>query len=428
MRVKTYQKSDYVAAILFSITTAIRLGIGLVVVKIIAILGGPQGMGLLGQFMGILTIVGTFAGGGISTGLTKYLAQKRSKSSELVTYLQTALVITAYSGAFFAVTILLCSTWISQLLFGTDVYALVIAFLAIFQFFMGFNNFSLAVMNGRKDVLGFCGATVLGAFSGAIGMYLVSQAGDVNSLMVGFLLFSTSTVIFSPIFLWVRHQEIRHALIPKLNHLVALKLIRFSGMQLVTVFTLPIAQIFIRSTIEGQYGWEVVGYWQGVNKISDAYLQFFLVFLANYFLPRLAETVKTVDLKRLVFDLLKIIFPISIGITAIIYVSRHSLIDLLFSPTFTPMADYFFFQLIGDIFKILAYALVFIAISRAMFKVLICAEIFQSLMLIIFSSVGAFYFGPTGLVTGYAVTYIVYFLVAFLTFLYFAKKSRLDLI
>jgi O-antigen/teichoic acid export membrane protein len=424
---ENYQKRDYIAAILFGLTTAVRLGLGLVVIKIIAELGGPEGMGLLGQFMGVLAIVAIFSGGGISTGVTKYLAQNRSQGLDSTNYLQTALAITLYSSIFLAIAILLSASWGSRLLFGTEAYTSVIAVIAIFQIFLGFNNFSLAVMNGRKDVVGYCAATILGAFLGAIGMYCIAKNGGTDQLMLGLLVFTTSTAIFSPTFLWFRHPELRHALKPIFNRMAALKLIRFSGMQLMTVLTLPIAQIFIRSNIEDQYGWEIVGYWQGVNKISDAYLQFFLIYLANYFLPRLAETLKTEDLKRLVFDLFKIILPISIISTTIIYLTRYLFIDLLFSPTFIPMADYFTFQLIGDVFKILAYTLVFVAISRAMFKVLICAEIFQALMLVLFTLMGALYSGPTGLVAGYAVTYILYFSVALLIFLSFIKRSKLDL-
>lgn len=427
MRVKNYQKRDYIAAILFSLTTAVRLGLGLVVVKIIASEGGPEGMGLLGQFMGLLAIVNTFAGGGISTGLTKYIAQKRFKGLDSTIYLQTALAITLLSGVLFAIILLLCANWSSKLLFGTDAYSSVIVLLAIFQIFIGLNNFSLAVMNGRKDVIGFSTANILGSVFGVVCMYLVTQNGRIDSLMFGLLLFSTSTFLFSPVFLWFRHHEFRHAFKPIYTRLAAHKLIAFSGMQLVTVLTLPMAQIFIRSLIEGRYGWGVVGYWQGVNKISDAYLQFFLVFLANYFLPRLAETAKTEELKSLVFDLLKIILPICITSTVIIYVTRYFFIDLLFSSTFTPMADYFAFQLIGDVFKISAYTLVFVAISRAMFKVMIYAEILQSLMLVLFTWIGAIYYGPTGLVTGYALTYALYFSFALITFLYFARRSRLDL-
>ena len=399
----------------------------MVVVKIIASEGGPEGLGLLGQFMGVLAILSTFAGGGISTGLTKYVAQKRSQNLDSTIYLQTALAITLFSGILFAIIIFLSANWGSKLLFGTDAYSSIIVLLSIFQIFIGLNNFSLAVMNGRKDVVGFSAATILGSISGVVGMYLVTQNGRVDSLMFGMLLFSSSTVLFSPIFLWFRHKEFRHAFKPIYSSLAAHKLIGFSGMQLVTVLTLPMAQIFIRSVIEGRYGWDVVGYWQGINKISDAYLQFFLVFLGNYFLPRLAETARTEELKGLVFDLLKIIVPICIASTVIIYVTRYFFIDLLFSSAFTAMADYFAFQLIGDVFKISAYTLVFVAISRAMFKVMICAEILQSLMLILFTWIGAFYCGPIGLVRGYAVTYVLYFSVALLTFLYFSRRSKLDL-
>lgn len=424
MNGKTYQKRDYVAAAIFSFTTAVRLAVGLLVVKIIASAGGPEGLGILGQFMSVLAIVSAFAGGGISTGLTKYVAEKKSQGGQLELYLQTALAITLASGLLFGVVLLLSANWGAQALFGSEKFFPVIIILAIFQMFIGINNFSLAVINGRRDVVGFSIATVMGSIIGVFAMYIVTKKGEIDSAMFGLLCFSTSTVLLSPILLWFRHKSLCVTLTPKLNRKVTFELIKFSGLQLFSAFALPMAHIAIRSIAEDKYGWGVVGYWQGVNKISDAYLQFFLVFLANYFLPRLAEVSKPEELRKLVFGLLKIMIPICVVLTSGIFIFKDFVIQVLFSPTFLPMAEYFTFQLIGDVLKISAYTFVYVAISRAFFKVCVIAEIVQASLLVLFTWIGSLYFGPLGLVGGYAATYLVYFICALFTFLYWLRLNE----
>lgn len=411
------------AAAIFSLTTAVRLAVGLLVVKIIAIAGGPEGLGVIGQFMSILAIVSAFAGGGIATGLTKNVAEKQFQRDEFGLYLQAGLAITLCSGLLFGIVILLSANWGAQTVFGSDKYSQVILMLAIFQIFIGINNFSLAIINGLRDVVGFSISTVLGSILGVFAMYIATKRGGIDSAMFGLLCFSTSTVLFSPILLWVRHRQHLSTLTPKFNRKVTLELIKFSGLQLFSAFTLPMAHIVIRSFAETKYGWGVVGYWQGVNKISDAYLQFFLVFLANYFLPKLAETRKSEELRNLVFGLLKIMIPVCVVLTIGIFIMKDFVIQVLFSHTFLPMSEYFTFQLIGDVLKIAAYTFVYVAISRAMFRVCVFAEIIQAVILVFFTWVGSFYFGPLGLVGGYATTYLIYFICSLLMFMHWTKRE-----
>lgn len=431
MKAQTFQRRDFVAAAIFALTTAVRLAVGLLIVKIIANVGGPEGLGQVGQFMSVLAMVSVFAGGGISTGLTKYIAEKQAQGHSLTIYLQTAFAIVLGSGALFGLVLLLSANWVGALLFGSEQYFWVIVALAICQLFIGINNFTIAIINGRRDVLGFSISTIFGSIFGVLAMYLATKSGGLDRAMLGLLLFSTATVLFSPVILWLRHKAVVSKLVPKFNRKVTLELIRFSGLQLVSAFTLPVAHIVIRSIAEDKYGWAVVGYWQGVNKISDAYLQFFLVFLANYFLPRLAEADKTEEVRRLVLGLLKIIVPVCIMLTIVIFIAKDFVIRLLFTSQFSGMAEYFAFQLIGDVLKISAYTLIYVAIARAMFRVCVAAEIIQAVVLVMLSWMGAVYFGPVGLVGGYAATYLIYFISALLIFLYWSrpdKKNYLEVI
>lgn len=411
-------------ASIFAITTASRLIAGLLIVKIIANVSGAEGLGQLGQFMSVLAIVSAFAGGGITTGIVKSVAENRNQVDVLARYLQTAMALALGMGFVFCLIFILSAEWLSLLLFGTDQYSFVFYALAVFQILIGFNNFSMAIINGHRDVVGYSVATACGATLGVIMMYLISRGGGVGNVMLGLLCFSTVTVIFSCSLLWFRHRDVFHVLRPKIDKGVATNLLKFSGLQLVSAATLPLAHIFIRSIAEDKYGWSVVGYWQGVNKISDAYLQFFTVFLASYFMPRLAEITSLKEFKQQVFVVLKIVLLGCALLSSAIFLIKDYVVGLLFSPSFAPMRDYFAFQLIGDVMKMGAYTLVYVAISRAMFRICVFAEIFQALLLVLLSTVCSVYFGSIGLVGGYALTYLVYFSVAMFVFMRWVQSKN----
>ena len=57
------------AGLIFSASTASKLIAGLAIVKIIAITLGADGLGRLGQFMSLISMVTILAGGGIASGV-----------------------------------------------------------------------------------------------------------------------------------------------------------------------------------------------------------------------------------------------------------------------------------------------------------------------------------------------------------------------
>src|ERR1041385_1146037 len=100
----------------------------------------------------------------------------------------------------------------------------------------------------------------------------------------------------------------------------------FSLMLLVSVLTMQMAQIVIRGFIEQRNSWVEVGYWQAVTKISDAYLQFIIVVLANYFLPRLAELTVRSEIKQEVNLAYKYAMPVLVAMSSLVFIFRDPII------------------------------------------------------------------------------------------------------
>lgn len=56
-------------------STLVKIGAGLLVVKLLAVSFGPAGVGQAGNFRQMVTVLGVLAGAGIFNGVTKYVAQ-----------------------------------------------------------------------------------------------------------------------------------------------------------------------------------------------------------------------------------------------------------------------------------------------------------------------------------------------------------------
>ena len=74
-----------------SIATAARLLAGLVAIKLVAWFAGPEGVGKLGQFMSLMSLLAVLAGGGISSAIVKYVAEYRDDPQRLSRLLSAAL-------------------------------------------------------------------------------------------------------------------------------------------------------------------------------------------------------------------------------------------------------------------------------------------------------------------------------------------------
>lgn len=126
--------------ILFSTSTLSKLIAGLLIVKIVAIYLGTEGLGQLGQFMSLMSMITILAGGGINAGIIKYVADFDKEEVKLNGYLRAASMITLVFSSILGFGLLVGASEISRWLFNTDNYATVVRVLATAQFAIALKN------------------------------------------------------------------------------------------------------------------------------------------------------------------------------------------------------------------------------------------------------------------------------------------------
>lgn len=128
-------------------------------------------------------------------------------------------------------------------------------------------------------------------------------------------------------------------------------------MALVSSVIGPLVFLAIRNNIIHTLGIEQAGYWESMNRIATYYFMFVSTILSVYFLPRLAFVTSRKATKKVFWSYYKGIVPFFILGLIVLYFLRGFIVSLLFTKAFLPVTELFFWQFIGDIFKVMSLVL-----------------------------------------------------------------------
>lgn len=379
--------------------------------KILAIYVGPAGYAAIGQFQNFIQMVTAFAGSAINNGVVKYTAEYHDNESKQQAIWKTAGSIVLAFSLFFSILILIFQKQLSIYIFHTNVYQSVFVWFAVFLTFFTFNALFLAILNGKKEVLRLVIANILGSlFSLAITSALAIKYNLYGALVA--LSIYQSLAFFATLFLCYKVNWFRLSyLFGKIDKDIAKKFAAFALMALVSAICVPVSQMVIRSYLTYEYGLTYAGYWEAMIRLSAAYLMLVTTTLGVYYLPRLSELSKVQEIKSEVYLGYKYIFPLAVVGGLFVYLLRDWIIALLFTKSFLPMRDLFFWQVIGDSLKIGSWILAYLMLSKAMTKLFITTEIVFAITSILLTYVCTQLLGFEGVSIAHLLNYGMYWVV-----------------
>lgn len=404
-------------------STLIKIGLGLVVMKLLAVAFGPSGVGLAGNYRQLITVLGVLSGAGIFNGVTALVALHRQQPEALRAALGTSSTLILIFSSLLAVVFTLAAGPIATALFGRDAYREVIRLLALLQMGIACANFFLAILKGYRDAQGNALAVIVGSLIGLIAFYLSFRLGGYAGALVGLALVPALIAFPAGLLLWRRTGLTWRQLSPAWDTALATRLSKYTLMALMTAITLPVAYIMMRNQLAAHAGWDAVGLWQGVSTISDAYLQFITASFSVYLLPTLARLQEKAAIAREIGRALRFVLPVVAAISLCVWLLRDVAIWLLFSDQFMPMRDLFAWQLVGDVLKVGAYVFGYLVIAKAALRFYALTEISQFLLLTGFSQWLIPRHGALGATQAYMLTYVVYFLLCCCVFLVYRRRT-----
>lgn len=404
-------------------STLVKIGAGLLVVKLLAMAFGPSGVGQAGNFRQLITVLGVLAGAGIFNGVTKFVAQSHDDPARLRVVVGTSSAMVLGFSTLLALLFLLAAAPISQGLFGHTHYQGLVRLVALVQMGIAWANLLLAVLRGFRDAAGNALSLIIGSLIGVLAWYLCYRIGGYQGALLGLALVPALVVIPAMAMLLRRKAIPLRFFTPQWDRVLAGQLGKFTLMALITSFTMPLAYVMMRNQLAAHYSWDDVGIWQGVSTISDAYLQFITASFSVYLLPTLSRLVTKQEISREIGRSLRFVLPAVAAVSLGVWLLRDVAIWLLFSEKFIAMRDLFAWQLVGDVLKVGAYVFGYLVIAKASLRFYILAEISQFALLTLFARWLIPAHGAVGAAQAYMATYIIYFAVCCGVFLIWRKKA-----
>ncbi|MDR6917750.1 PST family polysaccharide transporter/antigen flippase [Pseudomonas sp. 3296] len=417
------KKRALISAALTTIAQVSKIGVGFAFIKLIAVYLGAGGMGQLGHFMSAVTFLSLLAGGGVVNGLIKYVAQYKKQPKQLM---NTVAVSKAYSLMF---CILIClfgcvfSRFLSEYIFKTPDYYWIIVFLSVAQFGFAFTNLVTGVTNGLRDTKTYAIIQIVGnVLVLPVSWILIKNFHLVGAALSMVFFFSLYTI--PALYFYRRSIFFKLPIGFKYESKGFKRLLAFTLMAMVGAVSVPLIEIIIREQIIEHVGFVAAGIWQASIKLSSAYMGFFTIFLAVYFMPMVSEKAEVSQITPLVLKFMKLVMAIFVLGAAVFYMLRQYLIPLLLSAEFVDLEGLIKYQLLADFFRVTTYVISFVVVAKAALRIYLVSELTQGL---IFCGLSLFSLhsglGVEGVFFANLIMNIVYFVVSIVGFMIYRWRS-----
>jgi PST family polysaccharide transporter len=356
------------AALLGSGATAFVALLGVARTKALALGLEPEGLGLYGQILALLTALSAASGLGLGLGTTRVVAAARARGDrgELRSALEVSFALPLAVASLLALGIAALSGLLAPLLLDDD-RALLIVLAALVVPVVAVQGPLVHALQGFRDVAGAQGSNVVFGLTltiaSVVGVVAAGLEGAVVALAVGNLAYAGALS-------WrlrglLRGAGVRLALRAGLSRrrlrdpwIVAMLGVGFAS--LIVGVTSTVGEIAVRTFVLQGDGASAAGIFQALQLISVQVLGVIVVSVVFLSFTAISEAHAAGDrelVRRTVDDTLRLALLLVLPLLFALWLFRDEAIRILLSAGFGPAADLLPRQLVGDALRTVTFAL-----------------------------------------------------------------------
>ncbi|MCR4535215.1 O-antigen translocase [Shewanella xiamenensis] len=388
--------------------TLLKMAMGFVIAKVVAIYTGPTGLAMLGQVQSLVGSLNGIINAPAGSGVVRYTAENKAHGFDACApwwraSLQWILIISVIA---IPLGVLLAKPIAAGLFQDKELAWIVVATVCLLPL-AAIGTLFNSVINGQELYRRYVGLGMLtvlissGMMLVMIGLYNIQGAllaASVQAALIGLVMLFAN--IRQP---WFKLRYWWGAVDPKARKQIGGYMLMASA----SALTVPVSLILVRNILIDQVGWDGAGQWQAVWKISEVYLGIITIALGTYFLPRLSKIECS---KLILLELNKTaitVIPIVIAIASIIFLLRDTIVLILFTNSFYEARNLFAIQLLGDILKISSWVYAYPLLSRGVVKLFVFIEFSFSLIFVCLVFFFVKFYGLQGATIAYALNYLL---------------------
>lgn len=409
-------------SVLNGLAVSIKMLTMLCINKILAIYVGPAGYAAVGQLQNSIQMLSIISGTAINTGVTKYTAEYYDDPRAQRALWSSAGGVATLSSIVVAFLIVFFRSELAFLFGISEEYSAVYIWFASGLVFFVFNSLLLAMLNGKKLIVPYVTANILGNVLALVVVTALTFYWGLYGALVSLAIYQ-SISFFITLSICLRAEWFSFGLlVGKTDFQIVKKLFSFALMTCTSAIVVPLSYITIRNLISTEMSLEGAGVWEAIMRVSLAYLTFVSTMFSVYFIPKFSELRKKTEIVREVNITLAAVVAFVALSLPILYLFRAEVIALLFTDEFQGAAEYMGMQFIGDFFKAIAFIYAYFAIAKANIKYFVVGEILFSLIFVGSSYLLFPIYDLDAVVYSYALTYFGYLLFVFFGYKQYVSK------
>lgn len=412
----TDTKSDYrsifKATSLFGGVRIFTILISIVRSKIVALLIGTTGIGIVGLFGSGTSLIQSITQLGLSQSAVRDVSEAHASGDQarvnrIVTVLRKLVWFTGLLGMLCVIGF---SPVLSKTSFGNYDYTLSFIFLSVILLFHQLSGGQNVILQGTRRLKYLARASVWGSLLGLVICvplyYWLGVKGIVPNLILG----AFTAMLLS----WHFSRKVPYEPVK-----VSIKEVIHEGGQMlkmgiamsVSGVLVALSAYILRSFINRQGGIDEVGLFQAGFAIMTTYVGLVFSAMGTDYYPRLSAVNKDNEKCRVIMNQqgeIGILILAPLILACIVFVPW--IVRLLYSERFLGANDYIIWAASGMLFKMASWAISFIFIAKGESKLFMINETAVNIYSLGFQILGYWLLGLKGIGIGFALTHLIYFI------------------
>lgn len=363
--------------------SVISIALGLVRIKVAALVLGPVGVGLIGLFQVLVQTASNLAAFGLGTAGTRQIAAATGDDAALArarsALLGGSLALALIGGA---------TTWLlreplARWALNDSAQASTVGWLALGVILAVLGGAQTALLVGLRRIADAAAITIGSAVAGTLvgaGAVYFAGTGGIATFVIAPL---AAAWMVGAYFVYRLPRPERARPAPAELRAEFRALLGAGAAFLVAGVGTTLAQLVARALVQHHLGAVAVGQFQASWMISIVYVGFVLQAMGADYYPRLTKAIgRPANAHRLINEQSEVALLLSAPVLLGTLGAAPWIIPLLYSDAFAPAAEILRWQILADVFKIASWPLSYVLLARGDARTYMVAELAASAVLI----------------------------------------------
>ena len=412
---KTVRKQMLKSTGILGFTQVFIILVGIIRVKVLAILLGAVGVGIAGLYQTTIDLIKSTTNLGIGYSAVRDIATSAATKDEK-TMAVSVLVLRRWvwaTGLFGMLITIVFRKQLSFIAFGDTSHSIGMAILSITVLLSAIASGQSALLQGLRKIGYVAKANVLNALASLMGISVIYYIWGLKGIVPALVLMFVLTFLVN----WYFSSKIKT--IP--THLSASEIFRKGKGMISLGFFLTLTGLaatgtmyLVRTFIMQKAGLASVGHFVAAWTISSIYISAIFSAMGADFFPRLSGVHQdSVAVTKMVNAQMEVALLLAVPIIIAMVSFVDLVVRIFYSKDFGPSVSILNWQLLGDFFKILAWPMGFILVAKGAGKLFILAELFGNVLFYIIVYFGWKFFNIQITGIAFLISYIFYALLLF---------------